>query len=368
MRAVRFHEHGGAEVLRYESAADPELRPGWVLVRVRACALNHLDIWQRVGLDRVTIPMPHISGADVAGEVAAVGEGVTHARVGDRVMLQPGLSCGRCAKCLAGEDNFCRQYDVLGYQSAGGYAELVTVPAANVIGIPDRIDFVTAAAFPLAFLTAWHMLMTRARLTERDTVLVIAAGSGVGQAAVQIARFFQARVFATAGGETKLERARSLGAEAVIDHYQEDVVRRVKALTDGRGVDVVIEAGFKDGGIKFLEQIRGVTVDRRPIDFHNGNAFIDPIFNHFSLCHGLISSCVIFLDSFGFTVKEYLRQRHTESAEIGVFFIKNSLLRALRASALKPVADPSFGGSAVQPPSPASQEGLKIQFLIHLTG
>jgi len=227
--------------LRYESAADPELRPGWVLVRVRACALNHLDIWQRVGLDRVTIPMPHISGADVAGEVAAVGEGVTHARVGDRVMLQPGLSCGRCAKCLAGEDNFCRQYDVLGYQSAGGYAELVTVPAANVIGIPDRIDFVTAAAFPLAFLTAWHMLMTRARLTERDTVLVIAAGSGVGQAAVQIARFFQARVFATAGGETKLERARSLGAEAVIDHYQEDVVRRVKALTDGRGVDVVIE-------------------------------------------------------------------------------------------------------------------------------
>jgi NADPH:quinone reductase-like Zn-dependent oxidoreductase len=132
--------------------------------------------------------MPHISGADIAGEIAGVGDGVSDLRIGDRVMLQPGLSCGRCARCLAGEDNFCRQYDVLGYQSPGGYAELVTVPAANVIALPAQIDFVAAAAFPLAFLTAWHMLLTRGRLTERDTVLVVAAGSGVGQAAIQIAR------------------------------------------------------------------------------------------------------------------------------------------------------------------------------------
>jgi NADPH:quinone reductase-like Zn-dependent oxidoreductase len=241
VQAVRFHQHGGPEVLRYESAPDPVLRPGWVVVRVRASALNHLDIWQRVGLDRVRIPLPHISGADVAGEIAAVGEGIADIKTGDRVMLQPGLSCGRCAKCLAGEDNFCRQYDVLGYQSAGGYAELVTVPAANVIALPSAIDFVTAAAFPLAFLTAWHMLLTRARLTERDTVLVVAAGSGVGQAAIQIARFFNARVLATAGGDEKLARARALGAEAAVDHYKEDVPARVKALTDGRGVDVVIE-------------------------------------------------------------------------------------------------------------------------------
>lgn len=241
MKAVRFHQHGAPEVLRYESAPDPVVRPGRVVVRVRACALNHLDIWQRQGLDKVRIPLPHISGADIAGEVAAVGEGVTGLQLGDRVMLQPGVSCGRCARCLSGEDNYCRQYDVLGYQSDGGYAELVTVPAANVIGLPSHIDFVTAAAFPLAFLTAWQMLVTRARLSEQDTVLVVAAGSGVGQAAIQIARFFGARVLATAGGEPKVARATALGAEAVIDHYREDVVARVKSLTGGRGVDVVID-------------------------------------------------------------------------------------------------------------------------------
>lgn len=241
MHAVRFHEHGGPEVLGYETAPDPAVRPGWVVVRVRACALNHLDIWQRKGLDRVTIPLPHISGADIAGEVAEVGEGVTGLKAGDRVMLQPGVSCGRCARCLAGEDNYCRHYDVLGYQSDGGYAELVAVPAANIISLPAHIDFVTAAAFPLAFLTAWQMLLTRARLDERDTVLVVAAGSGVGQAAMQIARFFGARVLATAGGAEKVARAAALGAEAVIDHYREDVVARVKALTGGRGVDIVVE-------------------------------------------------------------------------------------------------------------------------------
>jgi NADPH:quinone reductase-like Zn-dependent oxidoreductase len=241
MKATRFHQHGGPDVLRYEDAPDPVVRPGAVLVRVRACALNHLDIWQRRGLDRVTIPMPHISGADVAGEIEGVGEGVSGPGVGDRVMLQPGLSCGTCERCLGGEDNYCRRYDVLGYQSAGGYAERVVVPAANVIPIPAHIDFVTAAAFPLAALTAWHMLLTRARLSERDTVLVVAAGSGVGQIAIQIAKFFGARVLATAGGVDKLDRARALGAEAAIDHHREDVVAKVKALTGGRGVDVVID-------------------------------------------------------------------------------------------------------------------------------
>jgi len=241
VKAVRFHQHGGLDVLRYEDAPDPDVPPGAVRVRVRACALNHLDLWQRRGLDRVTIPMPHISGADVAGEIADVGAGVTEYQVGQRVMLQPGLSCGRCARCLAGEDNYCARYDVLGYQSAGGYAELVSVPAANVIGLPDGIDVVTAAAFPLSFLTAWHMLLTRARLTERDTVLVLAAGSGVGQAAIQIAKFFRARVLATAGHADKLDRAAALGADAAINHATDDLVAAVKKLTAGRGVDVVIE-------------------------------------------------------------------------------------------------------------------------------
>jgi NADPH:quinone reductase-like Zn-dependent oxidoreductase len=161
MHAVRFHRHGGPDVLVYEEAPDPSARQGWAVVRVRACALNHLDLWQRRGLDRVTIPLPHISGADVAGEIAAVGDGVGEWHAGQRVMVQPGLSCGRCAACLAGEDNYCPRYDVLGYQSAGGYAELVAVPAANLIALPDHVTDAEAAAFPLAFLTAWHMLRSR---------------------------------------------------------------------------------------------------------------------------------------------------------------------------------------------------------------
>jgi NADPH:quinone reductase-like Zn-dependent oxidoreductase len=241
MKAARFHQHGPPDVIVWEDAPDPVLRPGHVRVRVRACALNHLDLWQRRGLDRVTIPLPHIAGADVAGEVLETGESVRDCRPGQRVMLQPGLSCGVCAACLAGFDNQCPRYDVLGYQSDGGYAEQVVVPAANVIALPASRPFVEAAAFPLTFLTAWHMLFARARLVEGETVLVVAAGSGVGQAAVQIARHAGARVLATAGGEADRARAATLGATDVIDHYEDDVVARVRAATDRRGVDVVIE-------------------------------------------------------------------------------------------------------------------------------
>ncbi|MGE0042075.1 MAG: zinc-binding dehydrogenase [Vicinamibacterales bacterium] len=239
MKAIRFHGHGGPEVLRHEDAPDPVPRVGEALVRVRACALNHLDLWQRRGIERVRIPFPHISGADVAGEVVEAPGGEVAA--GQRVMLQPGLSCGRCEACLSGRDNECARYDVLGYQSDGGYAELVVVPVANLVSIPDTIGFVEAAAFPLAFVTAWHMLVTRARLTAGEDVLVLGAGSGVGQAAIQIARLFGARVLATAGSDAKLARARDLGALEVIDHYTEDLPARVKAFTAGRGVHVVVE-------------------------------------------------------------------------------------------------------------------------------
>jgi NADPH:quinone reductase-like Zn-dependent oxidoreductase len=239
MKSVRFHAHGGSSVLVHEDAPDPVVRPGWVVVRVRACALNHLDLWQRRGLDRVSIPLPHISGADIAGEIADAGD--SGAPVGQRVMLQPGLSCGRCPKCLAGDDNFCARYDVLGYQSDGGYAEYVTVPAANLIPIPDHVTDVDAAAFPLSFLTAWQMLFTRARLTPADTVLVLAAGSGVGQAAIQLAKAFHARVIATAGTDAKLTRARELGADEVVNHYRDDLVSTVRSLTANRGVDLVVE-------------------------------------------------------------------------------------------------------------------------------
>jgi NADPH:quinone reductase-like Zn-dependent oxidoreductase len=231
VKAVRFHEHGGPEVLRYEDAPDPQPAEGRAIVRVRACALNHLDLWERRGLDRVKLPLPHISGADVAGEVLETGQ---------RVMLQPGVRCGACAACRRGDDNQCVRYDVLGLRSDGGYAELISIPLENLIPIPATLDFITAAAFPLTFLTAWHMLVTRGRLREGDVVLVLAGGSGVGQAAIQLARHFGARVFATSAPE-KAERTRALGAEQVFDHYSVDFSKEVRRLTDGRGADIVVE-------------------------------------------------------------------------------------------------------------------------------
>ena len=237
MKAVRFHVHGGPDVLRYEEATDPEPVPGRAIIRVRACALNHLDLWQRRGLPRVRIPLPHIPGSDVAGDV--VDGGGAYAS-GTRVLLQPGLSCGRCEKCLTGCDNECAAYDVLGYTTDGGYAEVISVPIDNVVPIPDHVDFVSAAAFPLTFLTAWHMLITRGLLQAGDVVLVIAGGSGVGQAAIQIAKLHGARVFATSG-PSKIERARAIGAEDVFDHYAGDFSKQVRAATGSRGADIVVE-------------------------------------------------------------------------------------------------------------------------------
>ena len=238
MKAVRFHQHGGPEVLRFEDAPDPEAAPGRAIVRVRACALNHLDLWERRGLDRVKLPLPHISGSDIAGEVVDPGGGPRAG--GQRVMLQPGLRCGQCAACQAGRDNGASTYDVLGLRSDGGYAELISVPVENLIPIPASVDFITAAAFPLTFLTAWHMLVTRAALRAGEIVLVLAGGSGVGQAAIQLARHFGARVFATSA-PAKADRTRALGAEQVFDHYAGDFSRELRALTGGRGADIVIE-------------------------------------------------------------------------------------------------------------------------------
>jgi NADPH:quinone reductase-like Zn-dependent oxidoreductase len=238
MKAIRFHEHGMPDVLRYEDAPDPVPGQGRAIVRVRATALNHLDLWQRRGIDRVRIPLPHISGSDVAGEVADPGDGAVP--TGTRVLLQPGLRCGTCPACMEGRDNLCRAYDILGLMSDGGYAELVSVPVENLVPIPPHVSFVQAAAFPLTFLTAWHMLVTLARVRQGDSVLVLAGGSGVGQAAIQIARLHGARVFATSG-PAKVEQTRALGVEHVFDHYTADFGRDVRALTGGRGVDIVIE-------------------------------------------------------------------------------------------------------------------------------
>ena len=240
MKAIIFSEHGGPEVLRYADWPEPTIGPYEVLVRVRACALNHLDLWVRQGLPGRSIRLPHVPGSDISGEVAKVGERIGNVRVGERVLLAPGISCGQCASCLAGRDNFCKEYTLFGSGVPGGCAEFVKSPAVNVIPIPDNLSFEEAAAIPLVFLTAWHMLFDRARLQPAEDVLVIAAGSGVGSAAIQIAKAAGARVIATAGSEPKLSRAKELGADQALLH-QGEFAREVKKLTNGRGVDVVFE-------------------------------------------------------------------------------------------------------------------------------
>lgn len=241
MKAVVMDRHGGPEVLEARELPDPEPGPGEALVRVRACALNHLDLWARRGLPGRAIAFPHVLGSDIAGEVAALGSPVNGTEPGARIMLQPGTSCGRCPECLSGEDNACREYRILGYQRHGGYAELVRCPVANLIPLPEAIGFEQAAAFPLVFLTAWRMLVTLARVRLGEDVLVWAAGSGVGMAAVQIAKLHGARVIATAGSPAKLEAARALGADDVLHHHHADVVEEVKRLTARKGADVVVE-------------------------------------------------------------------------------------------------------------------------------
>jgi NADPH:quinone reductase-like Zn-dependent oxidoreductase len=241
MKAARFHQHGGAGVLVYEDAPDPQIKANQVLVRVRACALNHLDLFIRAGIPGLKFAMPHIMGADIAGEVVAVGELAERVKPGWRVLLSPGLSCRQCEQCVAGQDSLCRRYTLFGSGVDGGDAELVAAPEYSVIPIPDDLSFEDAAAIPLVFLTAWHMLMARAHLQPGEDVLVLAASSGVGSAAIQIAKMFQCRVIATAGGEAKLAKARQLGADHAIDHYQQDISAEVKKITGKRGVDVAIE-------------------------------------------------------------------------------------------------------------------------------
>ncbi len=241
MKAIRFHKHGGPEVLQLENAPDPVPTNGEVLVRVKACALNHLDLWARNGLPGVNIPLPHISGSDISGVVEWVPRAETEIEKGMEVIVNPGIGCGRCEKCLLGMDNQCRFYRILGYELDGGYAELVKVPRTNILAKPEGMGFVEAASFPLVFLTAYHMLVTRARIQAGETVLVLGAGSGVGSAAIQVAKLYSAKVIATAGDEKKLVRAKELGADHTIDHYKQDVAEEARSLTGKKGVDVVIE-------------------------------------------------------------------------------------------------------------------------------
>lgn len=239
MKAVRFHEFGGPEVLKFEDIPDVRPREDQVLVRVRACALNHLDLWVRKGLPGVSLP--HINGSDVSGDVAEVGSYVAGIKRGSRVLLAPMTFCNRCAQCTAGQQSFCREFTVLGYLNDGGNAEYIAVPEVNVIPIPDSLSYDEAASVPLVFLTAWHMLITRAHIKAGDTVLVLGGGSGIGSAAIQICKMLNATVIATAGDEAKLQKSRELGADQTINHYKQKIADEVRRITGKAGVDIAFE-------------------------------------------------------------------------------------------------------------------------------
>lgn len=239
MKAVFFTRHGGNEVLQYGDRPTPEAGLGQVRVAIRAAALNRLDIFVRDGIPDV--PLPQIPGGDGSGIVDALGEGVEGLTPGDRVLLQPGLFCGACEFCRAGEQSLCVRYGILGEHVAGTFAEFVVVPAANVFAIPDGLSFPEAAAFPLAYQTAWRMIVGRAAVRAGETVLIHGAGGGVASAALEIARLCGARVIATTSDPEKAKRAQEAGAELVLDYAAEDVGQAVRRHTGKRGVDVVVD-------------------------------------------------------------------------------------------------------------------------------
>ncbi|MFI5341636.1 MAG: alcohol dehydrogenase catalytic domain-containing protein, partial [Candidatus Methylomirabilales bacterium] len=239
MKAVRFHQFGGPEVLGLEEVPDPIPAAGEILLRVRACGLNHLDVDCRAGVSRLPLLLPHTLGREIAGEVVALGPGVDSVRIGERVLAHIAPACGRCAACMAGRDNLCQNPNLPGIHRPGGYAELAVVSAWGIEAIPPHLSFQEAAAVPIAFGTAWHMLITRGRLRAGETVLIQAAGSTIGSAAIQVARLAGARVIATAGSETKLAKAKALGAHETINYREEDLTAVVRKHTDGRGVDLV---------------------------------------------------------------------------------------------------------------------------------
>lgn len=254
MKGFRVARHGGPEALEWGEWPDPVAGPGEVTVRVRACALNHLDLWLRNGVPGHRFPLPLVPGSEVAGDIAAIGAGVTDLSPGMPCFVASGVSCGVCARCLAGLDHLCAHYGLLGEHRNGGYAELVTVPRRNVLPLPRGLSYVEAAALPLGFLTAWHMLTARAELRPHEDILLHAAGSGVTTAGIQIARLLGARrILVTAGSEEKLARARELGATHGILYSSSDFVRVAREATQGEGVDVVFD---HVGGETFERSLR----------------------------------------------------------------------------------------------------------------
>ena len=256
MKAVVFHEHGMPDVLRYEEVPDPVPGRGDVLIEVHATSINHIDIFLRRGMPGIKIPLPKIAGADASGIIREVGPDVSGLKAGQRVTINPGVSCGRCEFCSAGFASQCVSYHIMGEHADGAYAELIKVPAHVVLPIPDSVSFEEAAAAPLVFLTAWSMMVTKGNIRAGEDILILGAGSGVGTAAVQIAKMTGCRVFATASTDAKLERARTLGADVLINYKTHEFDKKIRELTDKRGVDVVVDHVGADTWVRSLRSAR----------------------------------------------------------------------------------------------------------------
>jgi NADPH:quinone reductase-like Zn-dependent oxidoreductase len=254
MKAVFLRRHGGNEVLEYGNWPDPKPGPGEVVVGIRAAALNHLDVFVRDGIPGV--PLPQIPGADGAGIVEELGVGVSDLSPGDRVLIQPGLSCATCEFCRAGEQNLCVRYGIIGEHAPGTFAEKALVPARNLFPIPPRLSFEQAAAFPLSYETAWRMIVNRGNVRPGDTLLIHGVGGGVAWAALEIAILCGARVIATTSGEVKARAAREAGAELVIDYTKENVGEVIRGYTAKRGVDVIVDSVGEKTWMTSLKSVR----------------------------------------------------------------------------------------------------------------
>lgn len=244
MKAVVFHEHGGFDKLKYQEVPEPQISPGEVLIKVRAASANYNDVWARQGLPGMDITLPHISGSDIAGEVVGVGQEVKSVSLGDEVVVHPGISCRRCYACTMGEEFFCREFKIWGFQTGpldGGHAEYAKLPEVNLVPKPKNLSWEEAASLPLILETVWRMLVTRARISAGDFVLIWGAGGGLGSMAVQVCRLFGGRAIAVAASEEKLAYAAALGAEFTINRKEQDVYQEVRRITDRRGVDIVFE-------------------------------------------------------------------------------------------------------------------------------
>ena len=242
MKAVVFFKRGGPGVLQYCDVPDPVIAPNEVLIRVRACGLNHLDIYCREGTHGVKAPLPHIGGLEPSGDIVAIGEDVTNWKVGDRVLVGAFTWDETCEYCRAGDDNLCANRKIIGVQVDGGFAELVKAPANTICLLPESLSYIDASSIPAAFGTAWHMLVSRAKIKPEEWVLVLAVGSGVGSGAVQIAKHFGCKVIATSSSDDKLDKALAMGADYAINYSRNpNFQHEVNRITGGRGVDVVFE-------------------------------------------------------------------------------------------------------------------------------